>query len=148
MGPTFASGRSEAPERSSTRSSRVGCSAPGWTSRTIQAVLHALLTDPTAVAEVDAARLTYASRRVALTSALLAEGVALPPGDGINLWLPVADERAALVHLAAGGIRVAPGVPFQLGESRPHVRVTVGVVPVESAPAVASALARAAEAAG
>ncbi len=37
---------------------------PGWTSRTIQSVLHALLTDPTAVAEVDAARVTYAERRV------------------------------------------------------------------------------------
>ena len=121
---------------------------PGWTSRTVQTILHALLTDPTAVAEVDAARVAYASRRVALAAALHAEGVTLPPGDGINAWLPVADERAALVHLAADGIRVAPGVPFQLGEPRPHVRVTVGVVPVESAPAVASALAAAATAAG
>jgi DNA-binding transcriptional MocR family regulator len=121
---------------------------PGWTSRTIQTVLHALLTDPTAVAEVDAARVAYASRRVALTSALRAEGVSLPPGDGINAWLPVADERAALVHLAAAGIRVAPGIPFQLGDPRPHVRVTVGVVPEESAPAVASALAAASHSAG
>jgi DNA-binding transcriptional MocR family regulator len=121
---------------------------PGWTSRTIQTVLHALLTDPTAVGEVDAARVAYASRRIALTSALRAEGVALPVGDGINAWLPVLDERSALVHLAAAGIRVAPGVPFQLGEPRPHVRVTVGVVPEESAPAVAHALAAAASSAG
>ena len=59
-------------------------------------------------------------------------------------WLPVADERATLVQLAAAGIRVAPGQPFQLGDTPPHVRVTVGVVPVDTAPAVAAALASAA----
>lgn len=116
---------------------------PGWTSRTVQSILHALLTDPVAVAEVEAARVAYGARRAALTTALLREGVALPPGDGINAWLPVADERSALVQLAAAGIRVAPGAPFQLGDQPPHVRVTVGVVPVESAPAVATALAAA-----
>ena len=55
-------------------------------------------------------------------------GVELAAGDGINLWLPVRDERDAIVQLAAAGIRVAPGAPFQLGDSRrrAHVRVTVG----------------------
>lgn len=117
---------------------------PGWTSRTVQAVLHGLLTDPVAVASVEAARDAYAARRVALQAELLAAGVALPAGDGINAWLPVAEERSALVQLAAAGIRVAPGAPFQLGDSpAPHVRVTVGVVPVESARVVARALAAA-----
>jgi DNA-binding transcriptional MocR family regulator len=56
----------------------------------------------------------------------------------------VAEERSALVHLAAAGIRVAPGTPFQVGEAAaPHVRVTVGVVPIESAREVARALAAA-----
>lgn len=118
---------------------------PGWTSRTIQAVLHGLLTDPVAVAEVDVARETYVERRLALRRELRERGIDLPPGDGINAWLPVADERDALVQLAAAGIRVAPGVPFQLGDAAtPHVRVTVGVVPVASAPLVADALAAAA----
>lgn len=118
---------------------------PGWTSRTIQSILHALLTHPGAVAEVDDARSAYALRRTALRSELWEAGIELPVGDGINAWLPVAEERAALVQLAAAGIRVAPGAPFQVGDSPPpHVRVTVGVVPVESAPAVARALAAAA----
>jgi DNA-binding transcriptional MocR family regulator len=118
---------------------------PGWTSRTVQAILHALLTDADAVAQVDAARTAYAARRASLQAELLAAGVELPPGDGINAWLPVAEERSALVHLAAAGIRVAPGTPFQVGDSAvPHVRVTVGVVPVESAREVAQALAAAA----
>lgn len=120
---------------------------PGWTSRTIQAVLHALLTDAGSVAAVEAARNAYAERRTALRDELRGVGVDLPPGDGINAWLPVADERDALVQLAAAGIRVAPGAPFQLGDtSAPHVRVTVGLVPVESAPQVARALASAASA--
>jgi DNA-binding transcriptional MocR family regulator len=117
---------------------------PGWTSRTIQAILHALLTDADAVAQVEAARAAYAARRAALQGELFAAGVELPPGDGINAWLPVAEERSALVHLAAAGIRVAPGTPFQVGEAAaPHVRVTVGVVPIESAREVARALAAA-----
>lgn len=116
---------------------------PGWTSRTVQTILHGLLTDKAAVAEVDAARVEYAARRAALVAALETEGVTLPLGDGINAWLPVADERGAIVHLTSAGIRVAPGTPFQLGEPRPHVRVTVGRVPVDAAPAVAAALAAA-----
>ena len=111
---------------------------PGWTSRTIQSILHALLTTPTSLAEVDAARDAYVERRLALRA-----GLDLPHGDGINAWLPVADERSALVHLAAAGIRVAPGGPFQLGDHPPHVRVTVGVVPVDAADAVAKELAQA-----
>lgn len=118
---------------------------PGWTSRTIQSMLHALLTDPGSVAVVDAARAEYARRRLALRDELAAAGIQLPAGDGINAWVPVADERDALVHLAAAGIRVAPGAPFLLGDSpAPHVRVTVGVLPVESAHPVAAALAAAA----
>lgn len=114
---------------------------PGWTSRTIQAILHALLTDDGAVATVEAARAEYAARRLAVQSELRDAGVELPGGDGINAWLRVADERSALVQLAAAGIRVAPGSPFQLGDAAaPHVRVTVGVVPVGSAPHVAAAL--------
>jgi DNA-binding transcriptional MocR family regulator len=118
---------------------------PGWTSRTIQALLHALLTDAVAVASVDAARTEYAARRLAMQHELREAGVDLPTGDGINAWLPVAEERAALVQLAAAGIRVAPGTPFLLGDApAPHVRVTVGVVPVASALVVAQALAAAA----
>ena len=119
---------------------------PGWTSRTVQSILHALLTDPAAVAEVETARSAYAERRAALMGELETAGIRLPLGDGINAWMPVADERSALVHLAAAGIRVAPGTPFHHGDLPPHVRVTVGMVPPASAPAVAATLADAASA--
>jgi aspartate/methionine/tyrosine aminotransferase len=50
-------------------------------------------------------------------------------GDGINLWMTVASQEAAVLRLAAHGIAVAPGAPFEaepLGAD--HVRVTVGLV--------------------
>jgi DNA-binding transcriptional MocR family regulator len=41
----------------------------------------------------------------------------------------VADERAALVTLAALGVRVSPGSPFMVdGTPSRHVRVTTGVL--------------------
>jgi aspartate/methionine/tyrosine aminotransferase len=98
-----------------------------------QALLFELLTDPISVAEVDNARDVYGSRQ-----ARWAQALDLPPGDGINTWLAVADEREALVQLGAAGIRVAPGAPFQLGEADGHVRVTVGVT--DEIDAVAAAL--------
>jgi DNA-binding transcriptional MocR family regulator len=46
--------------------------------------------------------------------------------DGLNLWLPVADEAAALIRLASQGIAVAPGAPFAvLPEQDGHIRVTI-----------------------
>ena len=49
-------------------------------------------------------------------------------GDGINLWMRVADERSALSRLAARGIGVAPGGPFMVRPDGDHVRVTVGLI--------------------
>ncbi len=102
---------------------------PGWTSRMMQAILHELLTDR----DVDGAdrRRTGGLRPAA--------GRAGGGGAGRGRlarrrrrhqrWLRVADERSAIVQLAAVGIRVAGGAPFQLGETQdPHIRVTVGML--------------------
>ncbi|GIG36898.1 aminotransferase-like domain-containing protein [Cellulomonas pakistanensis] len=116
---------------------------PGWTSRLLQHVLADLLDDGEALAAVAQARRTYYARQRALSTALAGHGVEVQPGDGINLWVPVADEATALVRLAAAGIRVAPGRPFRAGsgpddgpdaDADPpaggagHVRVTVGAL--------------------
>ena len=124
---------------------------PGWTSRLLQHVLVDLLTDSSAIEAVAHARRVYHARRRALRDALAGHGIAIEPGDGINVWLPVHDERTALVRLEAAGIRVAPGTPFSAdggtassnagtdlpGEDsgspagstvRAHVRVTVGLL--------------------
>ena len=91
---------------------------PGWTSRLLQHVLVDLLTDCGAIEAVAHARRVYFARRRALRDALAAHGIAIDPGDGINLWLPVHDERTALVRLEAAGIRVAPGTPFSAARRR------------------------------
>ncbi len=143
---------------------------PGWTSRMVQRILADLLTDSAALEAVTEARRQYYSRQKALNAELARLGVHATTGigtapstlpDGINLWLPVANERAALVQLAAAGIRVAPGSPFLVGgavhidaaagrglASVPgvgpgFVRVTAGLITTDIA-AVAAALGAAA----
>ena len=107
---------------------------PGWTSRILQGVLVHLLTDGQAIATVAQARATYARRSAAFRSALAAQGVESSAGDGINVWVEVADERSALLMLAAAGIRVAPGSPFCVGSAETaHIRITAGLLPQDDA---------------
>jgi len=103
---------------------------PGWTSRILQGMLVHLLSDPVAIATVDRARATYHHRCSRLHDALVGRGVVCAPADGINLWVQVADERSALLMLAAGGIRVAPGGPFMV-QPLPdqYLRITAGLLP-------------------
>lgn len=121
---------------------------PGWTSRLLQTVLLGLLTDPGSVARVRTARLIYRDRLDRMATALRKLGVDVGDPDGINLWLPVADERAARMRLATSGIAVSAGTPYRAPgdeSTTPHVRVTAGVV-TENVRLVAEALAEAAEA--
>lgn len=102
---------------------------PGWTSRLLQGVLVDVLHDPTAADSVAHAGRVYAQRRDALRKALARRGVDSTPGDGVNLWVAVGDERAALVTLAAAGIRVSPGGPFMITAlGGDHVRVTTAML--------------------
>lgn len=124
---------------------------PGWTSRLLQSVLYELLTDPRSTAPVRTARLIYRDRLDRVAASLRRLGIDVGDPDGINLWMPVRDERAALVHAAAEGIGIAAGSPFVIDPEAPErgagrVRVTAGSV-VENVRLVAEALARAASAA-
>lgn len=129
---------------------------PAWTSRMLQTILLDLITSSRSLDEVGEARRQYFARQRTLVDALAEHGVAMSQPDGINLWLPVADERAAMVHLAASGVRVAAGTAFVAdpgrggppGPSRDHVRVTSGLVTPADAPDVAAALAAATRAGG
>lgn len=127
----------------------------GWTSRMLQTILLDLLVEPASVEAVAVARRTYAARQAALCAALAAHGIELAAPDGINLWLPVADERGALVQLTTVGIRAAGGTPFlapgdpaqdAAAQRQDHLRVTTGLVETAAASHVAAALAAAATA--
>jgi DNA-binding transcriptional MocR family regulator len=121
---------------------------PGWTSRLVQSVLVDLLTDPTVAAAVHQARARYAERRRLLAVALGVHGVRLPAGDGLSVWLPVADERHAQLTMAAAGIGASPGALFRstATSGAGHLRLTLGTLPddPEDIDAVAAVLARAA----
>lgn len=119
---------------------------PAWTSRMAQTILYRLLTDAATIAAVDHAREVYAHRQQAFAAAMANAGEPIPVADGLNAWIPVADERETQLRLAADGIRVAPGRPFQLGGA-PRIRVTVGVLDGDPQP-VADAIAAAARAVG
>jgi DNA-binding transcriptional MocR family regulator len=101
----------------------------GWTSRLLQRLLLALLTDQSSVRAVARARAAYARRRELMVAALAEAGLAVGGNDGLNIWVPVADETATVVRLASQGIGVAPGAPFGvLPGQAPHVRVTTGLL--------------------
>ncbi len=101
---------------------------PGWSSRLLQALLLELLGHAGTGTVMAHARAEYARRRGLVAKVLGAAGVRCTGSDGINLWVEVADERSAVVALAARGIGVAPGTPFLVRPDADHVRVTVGLV--------------------
>lgn len=101
----------------------------GWSSRLLQRILANLLEDPAARTKVEAATREYAWRRTEFTAVLADAGIPTMGSDGLNVWVPVHDETAAAMRLAAHGIAVAPGRPFGIGANgQPHVRVTTGLI--------------------
>ena len=123
----------------------------GWSSRLLQRILVGLLTDDDAVAHVARARLEYARRRGAVVAALDGHGIDVPGSDGLNIWVPVHDETAAVVRLASQGIGVTPGTPFDVVPGVPggggNIRVTTGLV-AEGHEELAATLAGAANTSG
>ncbi len=123
----------------------------GWSSRLLQRVLAGLLTDPDAVRAIARARAEYARRRELVVDRLAALGVEVPGTEGLNIWVPVRDEAAAVLRLASQGIAVTPGSPFSVENGGAaarhggHVRVTTGLVR-EDHEALAELLAEAAAA--
>ncbi|MEV6428249.1 aminotransferase class I/II-fold pyridoxal phosphate-dependent enzyme [Nocardia sp. NPDC051463] len=103
---------------------------PGWTSRLLQRVLLSMLDNEDAMHAVAAARAEYRRRSTELRRALSRSGITIARNDGINLWLPVADENAAMISLAAAGIKVAPGRPFEVRDHpvSDHLRITIAAV--------------------
>ncbi len=115
----------------------------GWTSRILQDAAAYLLTDASTQAVVDEARSIYQQRRRAVADPLAELGVPTQNADGLCLWVPVQDERHALVTLAAHGISASPGSRYHSSAGAPHIRVGTGRL-TEQAAYVAESLALAA----
>jgi DNA-binding transcriptional MocR family regulator len=103
----------------------------GWTSRLLQRVLAGLLRDQACGHQIASARAEYARRRELVVARLQHHGITVPGSDGLNIWVPVRDEAAAVLRLASHGIAVTPGSPFSVEPvtgPAGHVRVTTGLV--------------------
>lgn len=118
-----------------------------WTSRILQGAFAAMLDDPAAVRRVERAASVYAERRTALAAALAERGVPTYARDGLTLWVPVRDERAALLSLAGHRVAAGPGSRFTVPPGNgDHLRVSVTLLPVDAVENVADLLAAAAAA--
>jgi DNA-binding transcriptional MocR family regulator len=99
----------------------------GWVSHLLQGVTVALWSAPGGAALLELGRDTYRRRREALIGALAARGVAAHGRSGLNVWIPVAEEGAAVQRLLGAGWAVLPGERFRL-RSGPGIRVTVSTL--------------------
>jgi DNA-binding transcriptional MocR family regulator len=115
---------------------------PGWVSGLLQRLTARLWSDPDVMALVERASATYAERRAAMVAALAAHGLSAHAPSGLNVWVPVPDEDAAVRALLAAGVSVAAGARFRLS-SPPAVRITIAALAPEEAPPLAAALASA-----
>jgi DNA-binding transcriptional MocR family regulator len=97
----------------------------GWVSTVLQRLVVDLWRDPAVPPLVDAAATSYAARRTALLAALRSRGLVAHGRTGINVWVPVADETAALTRLRDDGYAVAPGSLYRIA-APPGLRITVG----------------------
>ncbi|MEU6713969.1 aminotransferase class I/II-fold pyridoxal phosphate-dependent enzyme [Nonomuraea sp. NPDC046802] len=112
----------------------------GWVSHLLQrAVAHLWRTDAVDTRAVASA---YARRRDGLVAALAERGVPAYGRSGLNVWIPVADEAAAVTRLLARGWAAAPGARNRIA-SPPALRVTISTLAESDLPALATDLATA-----
>ncbi|MEV6926474.1 aminotransferase class I/II-fold pyridoxal phosphate-dependent enzyme [Dactylosporangium sp. NPDC051485] len=115
----------------------------GWVSLVLQRLVADLWGDPATAATVARAQGEYEGRRVALVDALRERGLTVTGRTGLNVWLSVPDETAAVARLREAGYAVAPGALFRIA-TPPAVRITVSALDLAAIPALADAAARAA----
>jgi DNA-binding transcriptional MocR family regulator len=107
---------------------------PGWVSTLVQRLAVRLWDDPVVARAAE----VYRERREALAKLV----DATPAPSGINLWIPVPDEFAAVRALRDEGYAVAAGAPYRLSPGS-AIRVTTAALDPEEAPRLAEAIERA-----
>jgi DNA-binding transcriptional MocR family regulator len=120
---------------------------PGWVSYLLQDLAVSLWTDESATRLVHQAEDTYARNRTSLRAALAGRGLVSHGRSGLNVWVPVPDETAAITRLLAAGWAAAPGVRYRI-RTPPGMRITISdLQPAEIGP-LAEAVAEAVNATG
>jgi len=113
----------------------------GWVSHLLQGIVVGLWKDPATPGLLRRAQRTYARRREGLVAALSARGTEVSAKSGVNVWIPVPDERAVAAALMESGWAVARGEPFRV-KAGPGIRVTTATLEPDEAEDFATAFAR------
>jgi DNA-binding transcriptional MocR family regulator len=113
---------------------------PGWVSHVLQQLGALVLGDRATAGLLARAERTYAERREALVSALGARGIEAAGDSGIGVWIPLAEEAAAVRELLVQGWAVSPGERYRF-RSAPGIRVTTAGLEPDDAERLADALA-------
>jgi DNA-binding transcriptional MocR family regulator len=112
---------------------------PGWVSHVLQRIAVRLMADQAVSDLVAAAADHYRRRRTTLIDRLAGERIDAHGASGLNVWVPVADEAAAVTGLRDRGIVVRPGARFRI-RSGPGIRVTTASLADEQIEEVAAAI--------
>jgi len=112
----------------------------GWVSHVLQRSVVALWDDRRVTERFTVAASHYDGRRRALVEALERRGIAAHGRSGLNVWVPVPEEAAAVTALAERGWAVRAGEPYRL-RTPPAIRVTVSTLKPSEAERFAADLA-------
>jgi DNA-binding transcriptional MocR family regulator len=113
---------------------------PGWVSHVLQQVVALLLRGGQTARLLDRVERTYAERRGALVSALSARGIEAAGDSGLGVWVPIADEAAAVRELLVAGWAVSPGERYRF-RTAPALRITTAGLEPDEAERLADAIA-------
>jgi DNA-binding transcriptional MocR family regulator len=105
---------------------------PGWVSHILQQVAALLLRDGGTAALLERAENVYAERRRALVSALAERGIEAAGDSGLGVWVPLADEAAAVRELLIQGWAVSPGERYRFRAPQALRITTAGLEPREA----------------
>jgi DNA-binding transcriptional MocR family regulator len=100
---------------------------PQWVSHILQRLVVALWEDGAVQDRLEQARATYRTRRRELVACLAHEGIEVSAETGLNVWVPVPDEAAAVRELLSHGWAVSAGAPFRL-QAPPAIRITASTL--------------------
>jgi DNA-binding transcriptional MocR family regulator len=114
--------------------------SPGWVSHILQQIAALLLADEATARLLADAQRTYAERRRALVAALAARRIEAAGDSGLGVWVPLAEEAAAVSELLVQGWAVSPGERFRI-RSAPGIRITTTDLRPDEAERLADALA-------
>ena len=115
---------------------------PGWVSFLLQRVSAYLLGDPSTLALITEAEVSYETRRRAVIGELAKHGVAATGRSGLNVWIPTEDEHRSIEAARNAGFAIRAAAPYRI-DSPPAVRISISHLDHSHAAELAEALARA-----